>query len=207
MARQLLAGRAVGLLAHWGTRITSESPDPLALRILSEGRGRVRHRPGSPTHESNAGRSGAFVGRKAVHRSSGGRGHRLRVVKPSSARPPASVISTRATSIFESRFSTVSIRTVASSLWTRSASVSSLNPRVSKPFTSRPCGEIARTSSTWRCLSVSLGLLGSVWAPWPFRLPTTESTVFPARRGEAIAESFGSDCRATNAGKLYPPEI
>jgi hypothetical protein len=28
-----------------------------------------------------------------------------------------------------------------------------------------------------------------------------------ARRGEAIAESFGSDCRATNAGKLYPPEI
>ena len=59
MARQLLAGRAVGLLAHWGTRITSESPDPLALRILSEGRGRVRHRPGSPTHESNAGRSGA----------------------------------------------------------------------------------------------------------------------------------------------------
>src|SRR5712664_3194296 len=74
MARQLLAGRAVGLLAHWGTRITSESPDPLALRILSEGRGRVRHRPGSPTHESNAGRSGAFLGRKAVHRSSGGRG-------------------------------------------------------------------------------------------------------------------------------------
>src|SRR5258705_8691376 len=203
MARQLLAGRAVGLLAHWGTRITSESPDPLALRILSEGRGRVRHRPGSPTHESNAGHVGVFLGRKAAHRVYGGGGARLRVVKPSSARQPASVIWTRATSIFESRFSTVSIRTVASSLWTRSASVSSLNPRVSKPFTSRPCGEIARTSSTWRCLSVSLGFLGSV------AISASHHGVdgIPARRGEAIAESFGSDCRATNAGKLYPPEI
>ena len=157
-----LLGVPLGCLRIGGLGITSESPDPLALRILSEGRGRVKHRPGSPTHESNAGRSGAFLGRKAVHRSSGGRGDRLHVVKPSSARQPASAIWTRATSIFESQFSTVSIRTVASSLWTRSASVSSLNPRVSKPFTSRPCGEIARTSSTWRCLSVSLGFLGSV---------------------------------------------
>src|SRR5260370_40442539 len=106
MARQLLAGRAVGLLAHWGTRITSESPDPLALRILSAGRGRVKHRPGSPTHESNAGRSGAFLGRKAVHRSSGGRADRLRVVNPSTSRQPASAIWTRATSIFDSQFST-----------------------------------------------------------------------------------------------------
>src|SRR5258708_26573643 len=106
MARQLLAGRAVGLLAHWGTRITSESPDPLALRILSEGRGRVKHRPGSPTHESNAGRSGAFLGRKAVHRSSGRRADHLHVVKPLGARQPASRTVTRATSIFESHFST-----------------------------------------------------------------------------------------------------
>src|SRR5260370_19379100 len=107
---------------------TSDTPALLALRILNEGRGRGRPRPGSPTHESSAGRGGAFLGRKAVHRPSGGRGARLRVVNPSSARQPASVIWTRATSIFDSQFSTVSIRTVASSLWTRSASVSSLKP-------------------------------------------------------------------------------
>src|SRR5260370_19903622 len=183
MARQLLAGRAVGLLAHWGTRITSESPDPLALRILSEGRGRVKHRPGSPTHESSAGRGGPCLGRKAAHRSFGGCGGRLREVKPSSNCQRASVIWTRATSIFESSFSTVSIRTVASSLPTRSAIVSSLNPRVSKAFTSRPCGAIARTSSTRRCLSVSLWFLGSV----AISAPHHGVDGLPARRGEAIA--------------------
>jgi hypothetical protein len=57
------------------------------------------------------------------HRPFGRRGDRLRVVKPSSVRQPASAIRTGATSIFESRLSMVSIRTVASSLRTRSAIV------------------------------------------------------------------------------------
>jgi len=29
----------------------------------------------------------------------------------------------------------------------------------------------------------------------------------PARRGEAVAESFVSDCRIPNAGKSFPPEF
>lgn len=43
------------------------------------------------TPESNAGRGGPFLGRMAAHRSFGGGGDRLREVKPSSARHPASV--------------------------------------------------------------------------------------------------------------------
>jgi hypothetical protein len=108
-----------------------------------------------------------------AHRPLGRRGDRLRVVKPSSARQPASAIRTRATSILESWFSVASSRTVASSLRMRSAIVSSLNPMVSKAFTPRPCGATARTSSTWRYLSGNLWFLGSV----AISTPTTEQTV------------------------------
>ena len=45
------------------------------------------------------------------------------------------------------------------------------------------------------------------WAPWPFRLSTTEWTGLRARRGGAIAESFGSDCCVGNAGKSFPLEM
>ena len=138
-----------------------------------------------------------------AHRPLGRRGDRLRVVKPSSARQPASAIRTRATSILESWFSVASSRTVASSLRMRSAIVSSLNPRVSKAFTQRPCGTIARTSSTWRSLADNLCFLGSV----AFRLPPRSRRSPTARCGEAIAESFASDCHVANAGNSYPLEI
>jgi len=93
--------------------------------------------------------------------------------------------------------------TVANPLRTRSAIVSSLNPRVSKAFTSRPRGALASTLSIWRCVSVRPWFLGSVAIPAPYH----GVDGLPARPCGAIAESFASDCRGANTGKSYPPEI
>src|SRR5712671_1279434 len=181
---------------------TLETPALWGAIAEQWGRGRVRLRLAAPRWNptpATAARSWA----EAAHRLSGRRGDHLRAVKPSSDRQPASVIRRQANSIFKPRSSTVSTCTVASPLWTRSAIVSSLNPRVSKAFTSRPRGALASTLSTWRCLSVRLWFVGSV----TISAPHHGVDGLPARRGEAIAESFASDCRVPNAGKSFPPEF
>ena len=117
----LLPDAPSGCPCIWG-RIRFKAPDPCEYS-RAQGRGRVRRVEQKPRAESQRQPQRRVPGRKAAHRAFGGCGDRLREVKPSSDRQPASVISTRATSIFEPISSTVSTPTVASPVWTRSAIV------------------------------------------------------------------------------------